>query len=157
MIIRTASPEATHALGARLGECLAAGDVVELDGDLGAGKTLLTKGIAAGLGVSEPVTSPTFAIVQEYEGRVPLFHLDAYRLDTAADLVGVGFDDIVDAGGVVVIEWGERVAAALPERRLVVRLRVGDADDERVLELEPHGDGWDAAVAAAAAPGETGS
>lgn len=149
MIVRTGSPAATHALGVRMGEHLGAGDVVELDGDLGAGKTLLTKGIAVGLGVDEPVTSPTFAIVQEYAGRLPVFHLDAYRLSSPAELVGVGFDDIVDAGGVVVIEWGERVAPALPERRLVVRLRAGDGDDARELELEPRGQGWDDVLAAA--------
>ena len=141
MTIRTGTPEATRAVAAALGELLVAGDLVLLVGDLGAGKTVFAQGLARGLGVDEPVTSPTFTIVQEYEGRVPLKHVDVYRLDRIQDLHDLGFDELVD-DGVTAVEWGDLVEQAVPAEHLVVRIRPGDADTERVLDLSFHGLRW---------------
>ena len=142
MTIRTDSPTATRAVAAALGELLVAGDLVVLVGDLGAGKTAFAQGLARGLGVEEPVTSPTFTIVQEYEGRVPLAHVDVYRLDRVQELYDLGFDELVDDDGVTVVEWGDLVEQAVPADHLVVRIEPGAADNERVLELSYHGARW---------------
>jgi tRNA threonylcarbamoyladenosine biosynthesis protein TsaE len=141
MTIRTDSPEATRAVAAALGELLVPGDLVLLVGDLGAGKTAFAQGLARGLGVDEPVTSPTFTIVQEYEGRLPLKHVDVYRLDRIQDLHDLGFDELVD-DGVTAVEWGDLVEQAVPAEHLVVRIRPGEADTERVLDLSFHGLRW---------------
>lgn len=142
MTIRTGSPDATRALAAALGPLLEPGDVVSLVGGLGAGKTAFAQGVAQGLGVEGPVTSPTFTIVQEYEGRLPVAHVDVYRLDTVQDLYDLGFDELIDDGRVTIVEWGDRVAQALPADHLVVRIDPGAADNERVLELSFHGARW---------------
>src|SRR5205823_12205470 len=114
--------------GRRLGETLQAGDVVCLTGPLGAGKTTLAQGIAEGLGVTEPVSSPTFTLVQEYAGRVPVFHLDVYRLRSLDELWDLSFEDLRAAPGVMLIEWPERIAPALPADRLEVEIAPdGDA------------------------------
>ena len=142
MTIRTGSPDATRALAAALGSLLEAGDVVSLVGELGAGKTAFAQGLAQGLGVAGPVTSPTFTIVQEYEGRLPVAHVDVYRLDTVQDLYDLGFDELIDDGRVTIVEWGDLIAQALPADHLVVRIDAGAADTERVLELSFHGARW---------------
>jgi tRNA threonylcarbamoyladenosine biosynthesis protein TsaE len=142
MTLRTDSPEATRAVAAALGPLLEPGDVVSLVGDLGAGKTAFAQGLAAGLGVEGPVTSPTFTIVQEYEGRIPVAHVDVYRLDTVQDLYDLGFDELIDDGRVTIVEWGDLIAQALPADRLVVRIEPGAADTERVLEFAFHGARW---------------
>jgi tRNA threonylcarbamoyladenosine biosynthesis protein TsaE len=142
MTIRTGSPEATRAVAAALGRLLEPGDVVSLVGDLGAGKTAFAQGLAAGLGVDGPVTSPTFTIVQEYEGRIPVAHVDVYRLDAVQDLYDLGFDELIDDGRVTIVEWGDLIAQALPADRLVVRIEPGTADTERVLDLSFHGARW---------------
>lgn len=141
MTIRTDSPDATRAVAAALGELLVAGDLVLLVGDLGAGKTAFAQGLARGLGVDEPVTSPTFTIVQEYQGRLRLAHVDVYRLDRVQDLYDVGFDELVD-DGVTVVEWGDLVEQVVPAEHLVVRIEPGPADNDRVLELSYHGSRW---------------
>ena len=141
MTIRTDSPEATRAVAAALGELLVPGDLVLLVGDLGAGKTAFAQGLARGLGIEDPVTSPTFTIVQEYEGRLPLTHVDVYRLDRVQDLHDLGFDELVD-DGVTVVEWGDLVEQAVPAEHLVVRIGPGAADTERVLDLSFHGSRW---------------
>lgn len=125
MEITTNSTEETVALGKRLGGLLGAGDVVALSGPLGSGKTYLTKGIALGLGVgdSRAVRSPTFILVGEYEGRLRLYHVDAYRLEGPADLQSLGSDDFLFSGGVTVVEWAERVRDALPAEHLWVECR----------------------------------
>jgi tRNA threonylcarbamoyladenosine biosynthesis protein TsaE len=125
-------PAATRALGERLGRAAAAGDVIALSGPLGAGKTELARGIARGLGVVGPVSSPTFILVAEHEGRVPLFHLDGYRLAGPEDALGAGLLDERRAAGVTVVEWAERLSAALPVGRLEIRLD-GSGDDPRTL------------------------
>lgn len=132
----------TRSLAAAIGPMLEAGDVVSLVGDLGAGKTAFAQGLAAGLGVEGPVTSPTFTIVQEYEGRLPVAHVDVYRLETVQDLYDLGFDELIDDGRVTIVEWGDLVAAALPAEHLEVRMDPGDGDNERVIELAFVGPRW---------------
>ena len=142
MTIRTGSADATRAVASALAALLEVGDVISLVGDLGAGKTAFAQGVARGLGVVGPVTSPTFTIVQEYEGRLPIAHVDVYRLDTVQDLYDLGFDELIDDGRVTIVEWGDLIAPALPADYLVVRIEPGDADTERVLELSFHGPRW---------------
>ncbi len=132
MISRDA--EATRVLGALLGRTAEPGDVVCLFGELGAGKTQLAKGIAAGLGVSETVSSPSFVLMAEYQGRLPLFHIDLYRLADAADALAGGLIDHRQASGVTVIEWAERLGDWLPAARLDVRIE-GTDEGPRRLEL----------------------
>jgi len=141
MKLVTQSPDATRAAASALADLLVAGDVVLLVGDLGAGKTAFAQGLARGLGVEDAVTSPTFTIVQEYRGRLPLAHVDVYRLDRLQDLHDLGFDELVD-GGVTVVEWGDLVEQAMPAEHLVVRIEPGVADTERVLDLSFHGARW---------------
>ena len=120
----TRSEKETEALGGRLAERLRPGAVVACRGDLGMGKTAFTRGLARGLGCRERVTSPTFTIVNEYEGgRLPLFHFDLYRLEGAEDLFDIGWEDYLDRGGVCAVEWSERAAEALPPETIQVTLR----------------------------------
>lgn len=128
------SAAATRALGARLGAAARPGDVIAMDGPLGAGKTELARGIARGLGVEEPVASPTFVIVAEHEGRVPLYHVDCYRIAGAGDALAAGILDERAADGVTVIEWAERLGAALPAGRLDVAID-GAGDEPRAVVL----------------------
>jgi tRNA threonylcarbamoyladenosine biosynthesis protein TsaE len=148
MHLCTRSAEETSALGERLARLLRGGDVIVLSGDLGTGKTVLAKGIGRGLGVREPIVSPTFTIVREYEGDLPLQHLDVYRLDHLQEAIDLGFDELVDDRHVTVIEWGEAIGALLPADRLEVRLATlppEEADDDaRVVELRPTGRSWEA-------------
>jgi tRNA threonylcarbamoyladenosine biosynthesis protein TsaE len=154
MEICSRSADETLALGVRLASLLGCGDVVVLSGDLGAGKTVLAKGIAVGLGVTEPVVSPTFTIVREYEGDVPLQHLDVYRLDHFQEVIDLGLDELLDGHAVTVVEWGEAVSALLPQDRLEVVLMVPppeEADDDtRVIEVHGSGPSWAARDAALA-------
>ena len=114
MQIQTHSPEETEAVGRKLAAQLRPGDVLAYYGDLGAGKTAFTRGLAAGLGVTEPVTSPTYTIVNEYlSGRLPLFHFDMYRLGSADELFDIGWEDYLARGGVCAVEWSENVEDAL--------------------------------------------
>jgi tRNA threonylcarbamoyladenosine biosynthesis protein TsaE len=152
MTFRTTTHDAaeTHALGRRLGALLRAGDVVVLDGELGTGKTVLAKGIAVALGVTEPVVSPTFTVVREYAAPTPLVHVDVYRLDHLQELHDLGFDDLVGEEAVTVVEWGDRVSAALPADRLRVLLEPGDGDDDRVVSIDAAGVAWGERVGALA-------
>ena len=124
----------TEAIGRAIGMSATAGDVVGLLGELGAGKTRLVKGIAGGLEVTEQekVKSPTFVIVREHPGRLRLFHVDAYRLSGAAELWGLGWEEMLNQGGLTVVEWAERVAQALPGDRLTVELEIAGANIRRV-------------------------
>jgi tRNA threonylcarbamoyladenosine biosynthesis protein TsaE len=128
------SAAATRDLGARLGELAVAGDVIALVGPLGAGKTELARGIARGLGVEEAIVSPTFVLVAEHPGRVPVFHVDCYRLAGAEDALAAGILDERSADGVTVIEWADRLGAALPAGRLEVVID-GAGDEPRRVEL----------------------
>lgn len=140
MTLITHSRDETVGLGRRLGALLGPGDVVALRGPLGAGKTTLTKGLAEGLGVPEPrwVTSPTFVLVHQYEGRVPVYHIDAYRLNGPADAEALGADEMFFGDGVTVVEWAERIAAALPEDRLEILLE-HSGEEQRRVTFEPRG------------------
>ena len=127
----------TEALGARLARVLKPGAVVAFTGDLGAGKTAFTRGLARGLGVGERVTSPTFTIVNEYEGgRLPLFHFDLYRLGSSDELFDIGWEDYLSRGGVCAVEWSENVADALEEDAIRVDLRRGESDGQRIITIE---------------------
>jgi tRNA threonylcarbamoyladenosine biosynthesis protein TsaE len=142
--VTTASAAATLAVGRAIGERLDAGDVVVLSGDLGTGKTVMAKGIAAGLGVTGTVVSPTFALARGYEGRVPVHHLDVYRLDRLQEAIDLGLEELLD-DGVVVVEWGEGVRELLPADRIEVTLAVVDPDpDERRITIDARGPGWSA-------------
>lgn len=144
LVVTTASAAATEALGYAIGNHLRSGDLVVLAGDLGSGKTTFAKGVARALGVEEPVTSPTFTIVQEYEGRVPVAHVDVYRLERIQDLHDFGFEELLDHR-VVLVEWGDTITGALPADRLEVRFvpaEAGADDDLRRIEFVVHGARW---------------
>ncbi len=130
------SPEDTEDIGARLAEQLEPGAVVAFTGDLGAGKTAFTRGLARGLGIPDRITSPTFTIVNEYEGgRLPLFHFDMYRLGSADELFDIGWEDSLRRGGVCAVEWSENIADALEEDAVRVDIRRGASDQERVITI----------------------
>lgn len=128
----TLDPAATRALAARLAAVARAGDVIALRGDLGAGKTVFAKGFGAGLGVRETIASPTFILMAEYEGRLPLFHLDCYRLADASDAVASGLLDERLGTGVTLVEWAERLGEALPAARLEVAIDGGGEGARRI-------------------------
>ena len=133
----THSPAETEALGARLAEALDAGRVVAFTGDLGAGKTAFVSGMARALGVEDRVTSPTFTIVNEYEGgRLPLFHFDMYRLGGADELFHIGWEDYLSRGGVCAVEWSENVAEAIEDGAVRVSIVRGDGDNDRIIAIE---------------------
>lgn len=138
----TRSADETHALGRRIGAVLRAGDVVVLDGELGTGKTVFAKGLAVALGITEPVVSPTFTVVREYDAPLPLVHVDVYRLDHLQELHDLGFDDLIGSEAVTVVEWGDRVSALLPADRLDVHLEPGADDDDRSVSFEAAGVSW---------------
>lgn len=133
----THSPAETEALGARLADALDAGQVVAFTGDLGAGKTAFVSGMARALGVEERVTSPTFTIVNEYEGgRLPLFHFDMYRLGDADELFHIGWEDYLARGGICAVEWSENVAEAIEPDAIRVSIVRGDGDSDRMITIE---------------------
>ncbi len=128
------SSEDTLAIGRIIGETLTGGNVVALSGELGAGKTCLTQGIAQGLGVAEEyyVTSPTFTLINEYPGRIPLYHMDVYRLSDSRDLEDMGCEEYFYGDGVVIIEWAEKVADILPRETLVLHLEYIDSNTRKI-------------------------
>ena len=136
--IAASSAVATQAVGGALAALAAPGDVVLLSGDLGAGKTQLTKGLAAELGVVEPVTSPTFNILLVHEGRLPLYHFDLYRLEHAAQLEDLDYWGTLEADGISVVEWGDRFAEAMPEQCVTVTISIL-SDELRSLALAGRG------------------
>ena len=177
LVARTTSPEETRDLAAALAELARPSDLLVLVGDLGAGKTAFTQGFGRGLGIDEQITSPTFALVRSYTGRLDLYHLDVYRLEQVAEALDLGLSELLDDGSVTVIEWGDTIAPALPHDYLEVHLRFEEPDDRiepvageqvdgqagelysadecRVVELRPIGPGWSArirALGAAVAP-----
>ena len=133
----TNSERETEELGARLAERLGPGAVIAFTGDLGAGKTAFTRGLARGLGISDRVTSPTFTIVNEYEGgRLPLFHFDMYRLSSSDELFDIGWEDYLARGGVCAVEWSENVSDALEEGTVSVEICRGSCENQRVITVE---------------------
>ncbi len=128
------SEAATEALAERLSRTLKGNEVIALFGDLGAGKTAFTRGLARGFGIQDGVSSPTFALVHEYEGKVPLYHFDMYRINSYDDLYSTGFFDYMD-NGVMIIEWSENIETFLPEKRITVRIRTL-SETQREITIE---------------------
>ncbi|HJP87774.1 MAG TPA: tRNA (adenosine(37)-N6)-threonylcarbamoyltransferase complex ATPase subunit type 1 TsaE [Candidatus Limnocylindrales bacterium] len=148
----TRSPEATRAFAASLAAVAAPGDFLCLWGDLGAGKTVFAKGFGAGLGVRDTILSPSFVLMGEYAGRLPLFHIDLFRLASATEAFDGGLLDDRQAAGVVLIEWPDRLADEVPPDRLDVRID-GGGDDPRAIRIEAHGAAHQRYVAAARGAG----
>ncbi len=134
----TSSAEATRGVGRALGETVSAGAVVVLTGDLGAGKTVLAKGVAEGLGVAEEVTSPTFNILLVHEGRVELAHFDLYRLEREAELEDIDFWGVLESGAACLVEWGDRFPDALPPDALTVSISI-TGDESRRIDVKASG------------------
>lgn len=131
----THSAAETELLGARLAQQLRPGDVIAYLGELGAGKTAFTRGLARGLGIQDPVTSPTYTIVNEYQGRLPLFHFDMYRLHDADELFDLGWEDYLERGGVCAVEWSENVANALEDPITVTIAKDPTAENSRRITI----------------------
>ena len=145
MRFRTTSAAGTRAVAAALEPLLEPGDVVLLSGDLGAGKTVFTQGLAAALGVTEQVTSPTFTLAQSFEGRLRLHHLDVYRLENLGEVLDLDLPELLDDDAVVCVEWGEVVIPELPRDFLHLRIRLADPDEDgdvRVFDIELVGRSW---------------
>jgi tRNA threonylcarbamoyladenosine biosynthesis protein TsaE len=144
---RTTSPEETMELGVRLSETLKRGDIVGLSGDLGAGKTHLVKGICRGFGVREPVTSPTFVLLNRYEGtdaagrELLVYHFDLYRIRSAAEIYDLGYEEFLHGDGVSLIEWAGTLGGLLPDRAVSVHLSLGAEETERLIEIRRTGSG----------------
>jgi tRNA threonylcarbamoyladenosine biosynthesis protein TsaE len=152
------SPEETRIVGASLAPVLLPGDVISLSGDLGAGKTVFVQGLATALGVERRVTSPTFVIVHEYEGRFPILHLDVYRLDSFQEVLDLGFEELLDPEAILLVEWGDAVAPLLPRRHLDIIIKHpenGEDPDHRSMIFRPWGPEWVFKVDAMRTTGET--
>ncbi|PYN97497.1 MAG: tRNA (adenosine(37)-N6)-threonylcarbamoyltransferase complex ATPase subunit type 1 TsaE [Candidatus Rokuibacteriota bacterium] len=134
--IVSASPEDTEVAGERLGRTLGPGDVVALTGELGAGKTCFVQGIARGVGVTTRPTSPTFVLINEYRGRLPVHHVDAYRTNSVTELADLGLEEMIDGDAVTVIEWAEKAGPLLPKRTIHVHIE-GVGDEPRTIRIEP--------------------
>lgn len=131
---KTNSEKETYALGRRFAESLKPGDAVSLEGDLGTGKTAFAKGVAAGLGVRDSVVSPTFTLVNSYEGAITLHHFDVYRIDDPDELLEIGWEEYLDPGAVCLVEWGDRIPGLMPPAtiRVLVARTPGDADERQI-------------------------
>src|SRR3989442_8857855 len=135
--LTTTSPEATDAAGERLGATLGAGDVVALTGELGAGKTVFVQGLVRALGGTSGATSPTFVLVNEYRGRLSVHHVDAYRTSTLTELLDLGLEELIDRGGVTVIEWAERLEPLVPARDVPVHIPGAGAQPREIPSDTP--------------------
>ena len=133
--LRSLAPAETQAIGERLGASLGPGAVVACTGELGAGKTCFLQGLARGLGVTGPVTSPTFVLVNQYRGRLPVYHLDAYRTGSLTELVDLGLEEMLHGDGVTVIEWADKLLPLLPARTIRVHL-AGLGDEPREITID---------------------
>jgi len=139
--VKSRSPEQTQLLGSHLGELAQQGDIFFLIGELGTGKTCLVQGIGKGLGIKEYPFSPSFVIIREYQGNLPLYHIDFYRLNRIAEINDLGLEEYLYGHGVCVIEWAEKASSALPGKNLVISLNyVADSETERSIYLEPKGE-----------------
>ncbi len=131
----THSPEETIKLGEKIGSKLVKGDVIAMQGTLAAGKTTITKGIAKALGIDDTITSPTFCLISEYYGKMPLYHMDVYRLEGGEDFVNLGTDDMIYGDGVSIIEWSEKIMEELPKRTIILKITPLD-DGSRKIEID---------------------
>jgi tRNA threonylcarbamoyladenosine biosynthesis protein TsaE len=134
------SAEQTYKLGEALGKTLQQGDIICLTGDLGAGKTAFTKGIGAGLDIQEFITSPTYTIINEYDGRIPLFHFDVYRLEGVEEMYELGYEEYFFGDGAVVVEWADIVQDIIPQERLWVTILRGKEEDSREIIFDASGE-----------------
>ncbi|MCR5605249.1 MAG: tRNA (adenosine(37)-N6)-threonylcarbamoyltransferase complex ATPase subunit type 1 TsaE [Treponema sp.] len=133
--LHTNTADETIALGEKIGALLKPGDILAMEGTLAAGKTTITKGIAKALGVEDTITSPTFCLVSEYSGKMPLYHMDVYRLDGAEDFQGLGVDDMLYGEGVSIIEWSEKIRDELPRKTITIKLEPAD-DGSRTITIK---------------------
>ena len=141
MTFVTHSAAETIQLGKKIGSLLQPGAIIAMEGNLAAGKTTITKGIAESLGIEETITSPTFTLISEYEGKMPLYHMDVYRLDSCEDFINLGVEDLMYGEGVSIIEWSERVREELPKSTITLRLEVReDGGRDITLENWPYGE-----------------
>ena len=140
--LHTTSREQTIQLGQKIGSKLKKGDILAMQGTLAAGKTTITKGIALALDVKEDITSPTFCLISEYEGNMPLYHMDVYRLDGTEDFINLGVDDMLYGNGVCIIEWSEKIMDELPKSTIIIRLEPIGNTDERNITIQnwPYGE-----------------
>lgn len=141
--LKSKNSNETVEIGEKLGKLLKSGDIVLLSGDLGTGKTVLTKGIAKGMEIDDYITSPTFMLVNEHIGRIPLYHFDVYRITDYTELYDIGYEEYFFGEGVCVIEWPERIEPLIPVERLSIRIDRGCEDDERIIRLESFGEHYD--------------
>mgnify|MGYP002856812114 CR=1 FL=1 len=135
LTFKTHSADQTIELGEKIGSLLKKGDVIAMQGTLAAGKTTITKGIAKALGITETITSPTFCLISEYSGKMPLYHMDVYRLEGAEDFTNLGTDDMIYGNGVSIIEWSEKIMDELPKKTILLKITPGEGD-ERTISLE---------------------
>jgi len=140
-IFKTFNSNDTEELGNLLGQLLAPGDVVALIGELGTGKTCFTRGIARGLGIDKriQVVSPSFTIINEYDGPLPLYHFDFYRIETTAQMLGLGYEEYFFGTGITVIEWGEKVQEFLPDEHITVHFCYQEDEESREIKIKGHG------------------
>lgn len=139
---RTRSADDTRTLAAAVARIAREGDIILLVGEMGAGKTAFAQGFGKGLGVAETITSPTFTIVRDYAARLRFHHIDVYRLDHLQEVVDLGISELLDDGGVTLIEWGDAVAPVLPRDFLEVQLAFGEGEDDRVIAVRQVGPSW---------------
>jgi tRNA threonylcarbamoyladenosine biosynthesis protein TsaE len=149
--IRTDSADVTRKAAAAIAGHVRTGDVLLLAGDLGAGKTTFTQGFGAALGITDPITSPTFTLLNEYRGSLRVLHADVYRLDSLQEVIDLGIDELVEEDAVALVEWGESAAPAFSNDHLSVRIEFGEGDDDRIITLVPSGRSWGARLDAMAA------
>ena len=133
--LTTKTAEETIELGKKIGNLLTKGDVIAMQGTLAAGKTTITKGIAQALGVKETITSPTFCLISEYSGKMPLYHMDVYRLGGAEDFADLGTDDMIYGEGVCIIEWSEKIMSELPKKTIILKIEPQN-DDSRIITID---------------------
>ena len=131
----TSSAEETISLGEKIGKLLKKGDIIAMQGTLAAGKTTITKGIARALGITETITSPTFCLISEYQGTMPLYHMDVYRLDGTEDFINLGTDDMLYGDGVSIIEWSEKIMDELPSSTIILKITPQE-DGKRLIEID---------------------
>lgn len=140
--VSTKSADDTRELGAALAAGARPGDLILLSGDLGAGKTTLAQGFGRGLGVKDSIVSPTFVLARAYDGRLPLLHADAYRMDSLLEVADLDLPELLDEGAVALVEWGEVIAPVVPADYLDVRIQFGEGEDDRILAVRPVGSAW---------------
>ncbi len=140
MIIKASNLQDTDKIGKIIGESLKSGTVICLEGDLGAGKTTLTQSIAKGLEIHDYVTSPTFTIIKEYNGRLNLYHMDAYRLDSEDEMYDLGYDEYINSDGVCIIEWASKIKGLIPKSAINITININYENSNRELDINGEGE-----------------